>query len=175
MEKTAIRKFKWFWAWQDEAEEAWLGKMSQEGWHLSSFRLPGIYSFTAGGPRDYVYRLDFRIQPKKDMEDYLQPFRDAGWEYVGEMSSWHYFRKEVRPGEVTEIFTDVESKVKKYKRLLIYLVIFLPIWSVLVGNVLSSHPYVWWSIVQMAVFLLLLLYVFVVFRILLRIGQLKRH
>ncbi|HLE51739.1 MAG TPA: hypothetical protein VI755_06730 [Anaerolineales bacterium] len=32
MEKTMIRKFRWFWPWQDENEEAWLKEMSQEGW-----------------------------------------------------------------------------------------------------------------------------------------------
>jgi len=31
MEKTSIRKFRWFWPWQDENEEIWLREMSQEG------------------------------------------------------------------------------------------------------------------------------------------------
>ena len=31
MQKKRMRKFKWFWAWQDEAEEEWLREMSNNG------------------------------------------------------------------------------------------------------------------------------------------------
>ena len=57
VEKKTIKKFKWFWAWQDEAEEEWLGEMSKKGYHLASAGMPGIYEFDAGEPKDYVYRL----------------------------------------------------------------------------------------------------------------------
>ena len=49
-----------------------------------------------------------------EKEDYLQLFRDAGWEYVGEMSGWHYFCQQAQPGEELEIYTDAESKISKY-------------------------------------------------------------
>jgi len=31
---ATISKIKWFWAWQDEKEEAWLSNMARDGWHL---------------------------------------------------------------------------------------------------------------------------------------------
>jgi hypothetical protein len=33
MNKTdTIRKFKWYWAWQDEKEERWLSEIAQQGY-----------------------------------------------------------------------------------------------------------------------------------------------
>jgi len=86
---------------------------------------------------DYVYRLDY-INPAKDKPAYLQLFRDAGWEHVGEMTNWQYFRKQVQEGEAPEIFTDVETKVEKYRRLLAFEVIIL---LVLVATTRGSFPY----------------------------------
>jgi hypothetical protein len=85
MAKNIFTKFRWFWAWQDEKEEAWLGKMSKQGYHLSSINFPGFYSFGKGEPREYIYRLDYQTFRKKDRQEYLQLFKDAGWEYLGEM------------------------------------------------------------------------------------------
>jgi hypothetical protein len=111
--------------WQDEQEEAWLGSMSQKGWYLFSVGLPCIYRFRVGEAQDYVYRLDYQMHKKEDQQDYLHLFSDAGWEHVGQMSGWHYFQKEARQGETQEIFTDIESKVVKYKRILTYLAFFV--------------------------------------------------
>ena len=83
-------KFKWFWTWQDDREEAWLGEMARADWHLKSLGLPGFYTFIAGEPRNDVYRLDF-VMDRKDYQAYLRQFRDAGWEHVGEMGGWQYF------------------------------------------------------------------------------------
>ncbi len=77
MEKTTTRKFKWFWAWQDEAEEAWLQELSQQGRHLSSVGNPTVYDFESGEPADFVYRLDYRSHFKMNKENYLQLFRDV--------------------------------------------------------------------------------------------------
>lgn len=92
MAENTVRAIKWFWAWQDQQEEAWLRSMSQKGWHLSSVGLPGIYRFRIGEPQDYVYQLDYQTHKKRDQQNYLQLFSDAGWEHLGQMSSWNYFR-----------------------------------------------------------------------------------
>ncbi len=42
METETRCKFRWFWAWNDDREEEWLGSMSREGWHLSDFGFPGL-------------------------------------------------------------------------------------------------------------------------------------
>ena len=78
---TTISKFKWFWAWQDEKEEAWLHEMAKEGLHLQRMGLPGSYIFEVGEPRDDYYRMDF-ITDRKDYQNYLQLFKDAGWEHI---------------------------------------------------------------------------------------------
>ena len=188
MEKTIARKFKWFWPWQDEQEEGWLREMSQQGWHLRSvggrvrvgrWHLPvglsWFYSFVVGEPRDYVYRLDFQ-DSLKDKQDYLQLFHDAGWENIGEKSSWQYFRKEVRPGEVVEIFTDVESKIGKYKRQLVPLGILLIVFFILfVPNLFEDYDYAWWRIIlRLAALLATLWLSFTILRVMWRIRQLRK-
>jgi len=181
MEKAMVRKFKWFWPWHDEAEEAWLGEMSKKGYHLSSVGVMGIYRFIVAEPQDYVYRLDYQTFPEKDKQEYLQLFRDAGWEHIGEMSAWQYFRKGSKQREPDEIFTDVESKVAKYKRVLAYLAFFLLIESIYVvifaHNIWGDSPYSWWGIIRAISLLvplaaLFLMYAFV--RLILRIRQLRR-
>ena len=173
MEKTTIRKFRWFWPWQDENEEIWLREMSQGGWHLDSVGILGQYTFVEGQPQDYVYRLDY-INPGKDKPSYLQLFRDAGWEHVGEMFNWQYFRRQAQEGEMPEIFTDVETKVEKYKRLLIFEVIIL---CVLVATTPRSIPYfppLLRLILTVLIALLLMIHLYVVIRTWRRINQMKR-
>jgi len=172
MENKTIRKFKWFWAWQDEAEEAWLRKMSNEGWQLSRIGFPTIYTFRNVEPQDYVYRLDYRSYWKMEKEDYLQLFRDSGWEFVEEMAGWHYFRQAAQAGEELEIYTDAESKIGKYQRLLAFLgILMLPLFFGVYN--LSKASYGWVPIIQVFNALLFVLYVYAIIRILLRIRQLK--
>jgi hypothetical protein len=123
---TTISKFRWFWAWQDEKEEAWLHEMAIQGFHLRSMRLPGSYEFEASEPRNDYYRMDYIID-RKDYENYLQLFKDAGWEHLGEMGGWQYFRTRGQGNAIPEIYTDKDSKVQKYQRLIMILIIFLPI------------------------------------------------
>lgn len=133
MEEQLISKSKWFWAWQDDREEAWLSEMARQGLHLRQASPFGQYTFVSGPPRAMAYRLDFITQSKKN-PDYFQLFQDAGWEHVGEMSGWQYWRKEIVDGRVPEIFTDNASKVQKYQRLLGFLVIFIPIYIIFLTN-----------------------------------------
>ena len=119
MAQTVIRKIKWFWPWQDAQEEAWLEQMSLQGMHLRQVRRIAQYEFVSDEPTRFAYRLDFQDSLKpKNKEEYLQLFADAGWEYLGEMNGWQYFRKPLHPGESAEVFTDVESKIQKYNRFL---------------------------------------------------------
>jgi hypothetical protein len=172
MGKT-IHKFKRFWAWQDEKEEAWLRTMSQQGFHLVSVKPFGSYSFKLGDKTDYVYRLDYQTN-RKDTQNYLKLFQDAGWEHISEMSGWQYFRKQVEARESPEIYTDVESKITKYKRLLGYLLIFLPIYTVVFVNAFRSYPYSWWGIIRIIIFVILLLWAYIIISLSLRIRQLKK-
>ena len=125
-DSNTVTKFKWIWAWQDNAEEKWLRQMSLSGLHLYSVDFAGVYTFTKGPPHDYVYRLDYRQNTRENDAEYLQLFEDAGWERISNFASWHYFRKEPMPGEEAEIFTDVDSRVAKYKRVLTVLLVVAP-------------------------------------------------
>jgi len=172
--ENTIRKFRWFWPWQDEQEEAWLRSMSQQGWHLVSVGLAGIYRFKSGEPCDCVYRLDYQTYKKKDEQDYLQMFSDAGWEHIGYMSNWHYFRKEAREGEVPEIYTDIESKVAKYKRVLTFLAFFAVIIIAVSHNVWLDYPYSWWFVVRAMYLFLTVGLIYSIIKLLLRIRHLRR-
>jgi hypothetical protein len=171
-----LTKHKWFWAWQDDLEEAWLTRMAGEGWHLVTVSPFGFYTFQPGPGQEVVYRLDYRSQTRKqDRLDYLQLFADAGWEHVAEMGGWQYFRKPVLPGEEPELYTDVESKVQKYNRLIVLLVVFLPIilqLSARMGDAAAESD--WYAIPLFLVFILLLIYIYAMIQLIKRINQLKK-
>lgn len=173
MTEQTIRKYKLFWAWQDDKEEAWLGQMSQQGYHLASLGFPGFYYFTTGEPCNYVYRLDY-VTDTKDYQNYLQLFRDAGWEHLGRMGGWQYFRTSATEDESPEIYTDPDSKMQKYRRLLIYLIIFLPIWNVIfLRNLPSLGDGIFKFVVSLAYFVLIVGFIIAVLQLIRRISRLK--
>jgi hypothetical protein len=169
-----LKKFHWFWAWGDEKEEAWLHEMARQGWHFKSVIPPGFYTFEKGEPRNDFYRLDFFVDSKA-RADYLQLFKDAGWDYLGEMGSWQYFRKNAAPGVIPKIFTDHESKAQKYQRILAILVVL----SVVLTPALFGHDlperYGWFGsiawILRLVVFVLMLVGMVSLLK---RLGQLKK-
>jgi len=175
-----IRKVKWFWAWQDDKEEAWLGEMARLGLHLKHAGYFGQYTFLQGTPCDVVYRLDFVTNARKS-PDYFQLFTDAGWEYAGELGGWQYWRKEVRNGERPEIYTDAESKIHKYQRLLAFMVIFIPIFivnGINYNNRIIRYQNdifsIFYEVVFFFTFVVFMLIFFSMLMILRRISQLKR-
>lgn len=174
IEKKTFRKFKLFFAWQDDKEEDWLREMARKGWHLSSFGLPGFYNFTRGEPQDMVYRLDF-IMSKIDMADYLQLFRDAGWEYFGTLGGWQYFRKPAEAEGANEIYTDPESKVKRHQRLLGYLIVFLPIMIVLFTRIGDPSSTPFFGVMKLFSAVVLILFAYAMVRLFMRINQLRRR
>lgn len=131
---NTVRKIRWFWSWNDIAEEKWLQDMSTQGLHLKEIENPCFYVFEKGDPQNYVYKLDYRLNSamfshvgwfaladksspqKSDEQEYFQLFKDAGWKYVGEGKSWQYFRQSEREGQNQELYTDQSSKQVKYRR-----------------------------------------------------------
>ena len=169
---STMKKFHWFWAWDDEKEEAWLRQMAQEGWHFKSVSLPGNYIFEKGESVDYVYRLDYFVD-HKDMPAYLQIFEDTGWDYLGEMGGWQYFRIESRDGNAPEIYSDKASKAKKYERLILYLVIFLPIFLSMM-NITSRGDAEYLRYFSFVAEALMLLYIYAMVRLIARVASLKK-
>jgi hypothetical protein len=153
--------------------------MAQQGWHLQSPGVFGIYTFVRGEPHNVVYRLDYKTADK-DMAEYLQLFTDAGWDYLGTMGGWRYFRKTCAEGETAEIYTDNASKIHKYQRVFFFLVIFLPIYissivtmqssayqEGLMGGIMKG--------ISVIVSAFMVLYAYALLRIFLRIAQLKKQ
>ena len=176
MANEILSKTKWFWAWQDEKEEAWLTEMAQQGLHLHDVPFPGKYQFKSGEPADYVYRLDYQSLKTKDKDSYLQLFSDAGWENVGEMGGWMYFRIRANNGEAPEIFSDLESKIGKYQRVLTYLIILLPIFVVLMPNTIRAAERYgsFAAIIAGLNYLIMVLFSIGVFQLIRRISRLKK-
>jgi hypothetical protein len=171
MNVKPIRRTKWFWGWQDDKEEAWLQDMARQGLHLKS---PGFgsYEFTPGEPREMVYRLDF-LHDTKNRTSYLQLFQDAGWEHVGELNGWQYWRKSRLGPESDEIFTDTESKIQKYKRLMNYVLVTLPIYVPMYVVVINHKSGIVETIVLGIMLLLIAVYTFMIMKLQQRINQLK--
>jgi hypothetical protein len=170
------RKFKWFWAWQDEKEETWLAEMSRQGWHLLEPGLFGFYVFQAGPPKNYIYRLDFQSDYQLDKGEYLRLFSDAGWQHLGTMGGWQYFRKAVRAGESAEIFTDADSKIAKYRRLIAILLILNPVWAIFLTRLISlsdKQPDVFAFVLTVIFGGFSILYAIAMLALIRRINQLK--
>lgn len=174
MNRTDSRRvWKWFWAWDDEREEAWLRLMARQGWHLHGVGFPGLYVFKDDSPRDVAYRLDFKFGGR-DWDAYKQLFADAGWEYVGHTGSWIYFRKEIRPGDSDEIFTDAASKVRKYRSVMFAVALML-LWFPALLNTpgpdgSTAHAV---SVIGKVLFILFMVYALICLA--LRVRELKRR
>jgi len=137
---------KVFFPWNEEEETNWLQQMALQGWHLEKVSFL-TYRFIRGEPGDFVYRYDFRpMKNRKELEEYTGIFEDAGWQYVAFFSSWHYFRKEKTGTACDEIFSDNLSKLEKYRRLQLTMLIVSntalvsPIY--ILRNV-NQHPITW--------------------------------
>jgi len=171
--RTVVRAF---WAWNNEKEERWLGRMAANGWRLVAPR--GVYyRFERAEPADVVYRLDWRSPKKAEREEYLGLFRDAGWEHAGEFGGWHYFRTPAGDGPLPEIHTDPESRMDMYRRLLAFIGIFcIAVWVPFFTNLRNPHASGgFWTAVRAFQGALLVIYVYALVRIGFKIKELKRH
>lgn len=101
-----------------EIEEQFLMQQQKEGWKLRKYILPGFYFFDRCRPEDVVYRLDFGQAEKGEKSEYLQIYRDYGWEYLFDVNGFNYFRKPADSlEEELEIFSDNESRIAMVERI----------------------------------------------------------
>lgn len=128
--KTVVRMLM---PWNDEKEERWLAEQERSGWHLKAVRGFG-YTFERASPADVAYRLDFHAGHRSDLQEYLALFKDSGWEHAGTLGHWHYFRQGVVDGKVPEIYTDPESRVAKYKRVIALMGVMLVILAAVIAT-----------------------------------------
>ncbi len=177
MTEKTVTKYKWFWAWQDDKEEAWLSEMAQQGFHLISANFIGNYTFKTGNPKKTTYRMDFFYEHQDKYQEYLQLFKDGGWKLVCTFGGWQYFCIEQNGAAAPEIYTDRNSKIVKYQRVMVYLSIFFPLMFIAinlnpdVGSVLS-----WiYNGVRILIGLYFFLYVFAMVKLIQRIQQIKKE
>ncbi|MBP1964508.1 DUF2812 domain-containing protein [Paenibacillus aceris] len=101
--------------WNYEKDESWLTGLSAQGLHLNK---PGLIRsrFEKDTSVRYVYRMDYqKISGKESLNEYMTLFEDSGWEHVGSLVGWHYFRKRYDEGESYDIYTD-RGSVKQLLR-----------------------------------------------------------
>ena len=111
-------KFRYFSIVEWEKEQDFLRREGLKGWRFTKATLLGIYHFERCKPEDVVYQLDYNPDGISHKEQYIQMFRDCGWEYIQDYFGYSYFRKpasEMAGNE--EIFCDDESRLEMVKRI----------------------------------------------------------
>ena len=66
---------KQFFAWQEDAEMAFLNDMADKGFMLTKVGF-GKYTFEETTPQDVSFQLDFRTVDKMREEEYLQIYKE---------------------------------------------------------------------------------------------------
>ena len=114
-----MKVFKWFTIFQYEKEQEYLSQMHAKGWKLNRVSGPGFYHFNKCEPEEMVYQLDYNQGGADNQAEYLQMFKDCGWEYLFDYMGYCYFRKPVSKMQGREaIFCDDESRLDMMKRVI---------------------------------------------------------
>ena len=116
--KDSKTEFRYFSIPQWKQEERYLREEHKSGWKF--VRVDGIcrYHFQKCEPEDVVYQLDYNPDSVSRKNEYIQMFRDCGWEYLQNYVGYSYFRKPASEmdGGGEEIFCDDESRLDMMKR-----------------------------------------------------------
>jgi hypothetical protein len=106
--------------WDFEKEERWLNEMAAQGLNLVRYRW-GTYDFERGGPGEWIYRIQFLDDDarKPKSREYIDFVAETGAEPIDTYMRWVYFRKRAAEGPF-EIFSDLDSRLAHYKRVLAF-------------------------------------------------------
>ncbi|MHC1750761.1 MAG: DUF2812 domain-containing protein [Cellulosilyticaceae bacterium] len=99
-----------------DLEEEWLAQMCSKGWGFKKFRL-GFYTFEPCEPNEYCYQIDLLDNWRGDKHDYAAFMEETGVEVIGQWYRWVYIRKRACEGPF-EMYTDTETKITQYQRIL---------------------------------------------------------
>ncbi len=118
MNKTTKKELKFFSILEHEKEEKYLQEMHKEGWKFVKISKLGLYHFEKCKPEDVVYQLDYNKEGLENKAEYVQMFKDCGWEYMQDYFGYSYFRKSA--SEMTDneeaIFCDDSSRLEMLDR-----------------------------------------------------------
>lgn len=115
--KETKTEFKWFTIMQWREEQEYLRAKHNDGWALSRIGFPGFYHFDRCEAEDVVYQLDYNPEGLAHKSEYVQMFRDCGWEYMMDFVGYSYFKKPAdKMNGNEEIFCDDTSRLDMMKR-----------------------------------------------------------
>lgn len=160
-------EFKIFTIPEWKKEETYLREQHKNGWEFVSVSAICRYHFKRCEPRDVVYQLDYNPESTTHKEEYVQMFRDCGWEYLQNYVGYSYFRKAASEmdGE-EEIFCDDASRLDMMKRvfqqrmtplLCVFFLIIIP--QILMQSLIDTPV----NYVLLAVFCILFVLYFILF------------
>jgi hypothetical protein len=110
-----MRKIKFFTNF--DKEEKWLNEMAKQGYQFKNKSVG--YEFQPSKPENAVIKMDYRtFKKQEDFQDYCALFEDSGWKHIAgsKSSGYQYFKKAGEHGSA-DIFSDVDSKAGRYKRI----------------------------------------------------------
>lgn len=109
-------RYKWFWAWNFDREEAWLNEMAAQGLALVAVG-PLVYTFEDSAPGEYGVRLELLndMPGTGKSKRYLEFVEQTGAEYIGSVTRWAYFRKRTAAGAF-DLFSDYDSRIRHLNR-----------------------------------------------------------
>ena len=129
--KTHKTVFRYYTIMEYEKEQEWLSRQHRQGWKLTA-AAACFYRFERCAPEDVVYQLDYNPEGREHQEEYVQLFRDCGWEHVLDNVGYSYFRKPAAQMQGREeIFCDEASRMEMFRRILCHRM--LPLLILLVG------------------------------------------
>ena len=112
-----FKQYKYFSIFNCEKEQAYLSKMHREGWRFVRVSGIGIYHFEECEPEDVVYQLDYNQEGIEHKTEYIQMFKDCGWDYIQDYVGYSYFRKPKAEMNGDEgIFCDSASRLEMMER-----------------------------------------------------------
>lgn len=114
-----LKQAKYFTIFEYEKEQEYLREMHNMGWKLLMITGLGMYHFEKCEPEDVVYQLDYNPDGMQRKTEYIQMFKDCGWEYLTNFFGYSYFRKPASEmnGEET-IFCDENSRMEMMDRVM---------------------------------------------------------
>lgn len=101
-----------------EKEEKWLNEMAAKGYNFINYTI-GTYTFEGGTPGEYIYRIELlkEMPSNPESEAYIKFMEESGIKCIDTSWRWVFFQKKASDGEFN-LFSDYDSKINHYKRIL---------------------------------------------------------
>lgn len=131
-------EFKYFTIPDWKKEQDYLRMQHRNGWKFVDTILLGFYRFEKCEPEDVVYQLDYNPDGTANKDEYVQMFRDCGWEYLLDYCGYSYFRKPASKMSGEEaIFCDDASRLDMMNRVFKgrMLPLLVPLFCIILPNI----------------------------------------